>query len=67
MLRFVEEARKRGWSVARLAREASINQVTLYEIKSGDRNARPHVQVRLAVALGTDPLRAAELFEEVSE
>lgn len=67
MPRFVEEARSRGWSVARLAREASINQVTLYEIKSGDRNARPHVQVRVAQALGWPIDRAGELFETVAE
>jgi transcriptional regulator with XRE-family HTH domain len=64
-LRFIQEARSQGWSVARLAREASLNQVTLYEISSGDRNPRPNVQVRIAAALSWPLERAAELFEEV--
>lgn len=67
MLRFVREARDRGWSIARLAREAGVNQTQVYEIKSGDRNARPHVQVRVARALGWPLERAAELFEKVVE
>jgi len=67
MLKFEAEAKRRGWSGARLSRESGLNATVLYEIMSGDRNPRGHHMVRIAAALGVTPDHAAELFETVVE
>lgn len=64
MKRVVLERKKKGWSQARLAREAEVNQSCMSRIESGREKAYPIRGKRIAEAVGWegDP---AELFEEV--
>jgi transcriptional regulator with XRE-family HTH domain len=66
MLRLTEERQRRGWSQARLARAARIDQAMMSRIEGG--KLRPYAcQLRrLARALGWPAGRADELLADVA-
>jgi ribosome-binding protein aMBF1 (putative translation factor) len=50
--RITEERLARGWSRAKLAREAEVHESTIYYIERDQRSARPETVKKLADALG---------------
>ena len=65
MLRLSRERERRGWSKARLARTAHIDQALLSKLESGRVRPYPPELRRLAKALGLPRDCAEELLEEV--
>ncbi len=63
MLQLETMRRRRGWSQARLAREAALNQSTVCQIESGRFVPYETQLAKLAKALDIDPSRATELME----
>lgn len=61
------ERKKRRWSGAELARQAGINQMTVYGIESGHLNPWPGQLKKIAAALGIPEEEAPRLLEEASD
>jgi transcriptional regulator with XRE-family HTH domain len=67
VLRLTAERVSRGWSKARLARRAHLDQATLSKIEAGRFRPYPRELVRLARALNLPSAEADRLLELVDD
>jgi transcriptional regulator with XRE-family HTH domain len=67
MLRITWERRRRGWSQAKLARRADVDQSLLSKFESERQRPYPRQLRRLARALGVPREFASRLSEQVQE
>ena len=65
MLKMTVLREEKGWSKAKLAREAEIDQGGLSKIESGRLVPYPKELARLAAALGVSPESAETLLDRV--